>query len=180
MTCIAAIKHEGKVYMGSDSQVSCGSLKLNGGCKVFIKGSMIIGSSGFSRFEKILKHNFNIPEHNNSLSDTEYLNSVFVDTLRELCDKKQYLKVLDSRSGISDTTLIGYNGEIYKMSCDFDVSTYNMDYFAVGSGDDFAMGSLFSTITRTDMEPEYKIEIAIGAACYFDDGCSGKINVLSI
>ena len=180
MTCIVALKHEGKIYMGSDSQISCGRQKLIGECKVFKKGTMLIGSAGYSRFQKILRYNFNIPEHNESLSDIEYLNSVFIDSLRELCDKKQYLRIIESKSEISDTTLIGYNGKIYKMALDFDVSTYDIPYFAIGSGEDIALGSMFSTINITELAPENKIKLAIGAACYFNDGCGGDIRVLSL
>lgn len=178
MTCIVALKHDGVLYLGSDSQVSFGgTIFYDSEPKVFKKGSMIIGCAGNLVFGKILKYNFNIPDHSESLSDLEYLNSVFVDSLREICRKREYLKVIDSRSGTSDSTLICYHGEIYRLSSDFDVTLFSGDFISIGSGGEFALGSMYST---SGVSPIDRLNTAIEAACLYDDGCGGDIKTLRL
>lgn len=174
MTCIAALKHEGKIYLASDCQTSYGGTSFtNSSGKVFKKGGMIIGISGCSRFSKIFRYNFNIPEHSNSIDDMEYLNSVFVDSLRELCNKKEHSTVTSSKSETGSITIIGYNGNIYTLACDYDVSIFDQGYKAVGSGKDLAMGALYAT-EGLDMQPEKRLELAVKSAIIHDTGCGGE------
>ena len=179
MTCIAALKHEGKIYVASDCQTSYGGTSfIDKTGKVFKKGNMLVGISGDARFSKIFRYNFNIPEHNNSIDDMEYLNSVFVDSLRELCNKKEHSTVISSKSETDSVAIIGYNKNIYTLACDYDVSIYDQSYKAVGSGKDLAMGALYAT-EGLDMEPEKRLELAVKSAIAHNTGCGGYVVIIS-
>ncbi|MEP6924973.1 MAG: MFS transporter [Pyrinomonadaceae bacterium] len=52
-------------------------------------------------------------------------------------------------------------------------------FWAIGSGENYALGSLFSTYDLFD-DPEQIAEIAIKAACEFDDGCGLPLEIHSV
>jgi len=64
MTCISAIAHNGKVYMGGDAAaVDDGNLvSTRKEPKVFIRNNYLIGYAGSFRFGKVVEHVFIPPK----------------------------------------------------------------------------------------------------------------------
>lgn len=152
---------------------------------------MLVGVSGHSRYAKLIRYGFEPPTKEKKTDDMTYLNTSFVDSLIEFLDKKQYNKKFDSRVENCNTLLICLNGEIYRVSCDYDVSKFSQcNYLSIGSGQEYANGSMYSTmimnksLEKSELEyqitPETRLEIAVKAACNFDTGSGGDVKILKM
>jgi hypothetical protein len=60
------------------------------------------------------------------------------------------------------------------MHSDFQLAEYKENYTAIGSGTQYALGSLYTT-ARTKLKPPDRLEIAIKAASYFSPSVGGEI-----
>lgn len=164
MTCIVAVKHGNKIFMGGDSAGSNGHLTVvRKDEKVFIKDEMIFGYTSSFRMGQLLRYKLKLPEHPKTLSCLEYLSTVFVDEVRKVFKEGGYLsKTNENESG--GCFLIGYKGQIFEIESDFQVGICNEDYASVGSGDMVALGSLYSTSKK---DPQVRIAMALEAASNF-------------
>jgi ATP-dependent protease HslVU (ClpYQ) peptidase subunit len=52
-------------------------------------------------------------------------------------------------------------------------------FWAIGSGEEYALGSLFSTYDKLD-DPQELAQLAVRSACEFDDGCELPLETFSI
>lgn len=180
MTCIIGLKDSGKVYIGGDSLIlNSGTTLTASDPKPFKKGDMIFASSGYARFSKIVRYSFTVPKHDKNLSTMEYLNTVFIGSLMKCCDDMQYNKKRESRAETSDSLIIGYDSRIFRMSCDYDVTEYDSNYISIGSGEDYALGSLFSTENSGLMASERIIK-ALEAAEFFNNGVRFPFGIVEL
>ena len=179
MTCIVGIKHNGKVYIGGDSQGSTYHSKvIRADQKVFVRDDMIFGFTSSYRMGQILRYSFVIPKRlHEDNDDMKYLVDKFIPALIKCYDEGGYLTKVQNAS-VGGTFLLGYKNKLYKIENDFQVGESVDDYDACGSGEDFALGSLFSTKTITD--PEERIKLAIDAASSYSPGVGGSTYILNI
>ena len=77
--------------------------------------------------------------------------------------------------------LVGYRGELYAIGDDFSVSVPAREYFAIGSGEDFAHGSLAATKNMSAYhDPQVRVHKAVMTACARRSDCGGQIIVESV
>lgn len=172
MTAIAAIVQDGTVYVGGDSAGVAGlSLEIRKDPKVFINGPFIMGFTTSFRMGQLLMYSFNPPEHPERMGIDRYMNTVFVDEVRE-CFKKGGFAEISSKVESGGTFIIGYRGKLYYMSSDFQVGIPAANYVAVGCGRDLCRGSLHST-EGLDIAPEKRIKMALKAAETYSGGVQG-------
>ena len=161
MTCIVALKFNGKMYMGGDSAGVAGlGLTVRKDPKVFKKDNMLFGYTSSFRMGQIIRYSFKIPEHNKDMSDFEYMCTTFIDLLRKCFKEKGYGKTRDGQDS-GGSFLVGYKKEIYKIDNDFQVGINHDRYDACGCGESIALGSMFSTV---DEDPDRRIRTALEAA----------------
>lgn len=175
MTCIAAISYGGKVYMGGDSaavEISSNFISTRKEPKVFIKDDYIIGYAGSFRFGKIVEHSFTPPKPNLNNLD-KFLNTVFVDSLREICDKT---KIDPTSEEDSSELLIGVGGRLFEFCNDWHLGEDSHDFNSIGNGSPFALGSLHST--RRIKSPDVRITMALQAAEEFSTTVKGPFTIL--
>jgi len=177
MTCISAIAHNGKVYMGGDSAaVDEGSnlVSIRKEPKVFIRNNYLIGFAGSFRFGKVVEHIFNPPKLQTDNID-KFLNTVFVDALRDTCDLS---KIDPSSEDDSSELLIGVNGRLFEFCNDWHFGEDTNDFNAIGSGTKLALGSLYST--RRMQSQSARIKLSLQAAEKFSPSVRGPFTILEI
>ena len=173
MTAIAALIDKGQVWIGGDSAgVSGMSLTIRKDEKVFHNGKFLIGGTTSFRMLSLLRYSFKPPVKKNNISDLVYMNTVFIDDLRE-CFKA---------GGFSDGTkggtfFVGFNKALYMIDSDLQVGLPRDPFSACGCGEDLCVGSLYSTKGRP---PKERIKLALQAAERFSAGVRGPFIIKSI
>jgi ATP-dependent protease HslVU (ClpYQ) peptidase subunit len=175
MTCIAAVVYSGKVYMGGDSAAADEDnrfVSVRKEPKVFIKNEYIIGYAGSFRFGKVVEHLFSPPKPN--LSDLDkFLNTTFIDSLRDACESA---KIDPTNEDDSSELLIGVGGRLFEFCSDLHMGEDAHDFNAIGSGAQFALGSLNST--RRFKSPSARIKMALQSAEEFSPTVKAPFTIL--
>jgi len=136
MTAILAIKDSaGNIYMGSDTQVTCGQKQdhiVDG--KVFAKDEMVIGCAGELKYINYIQNRWFIPERSREYDcDMEYLCCSVVGSLEESLSSLGEWKP----KGI---ILVAYRGELYSIGYDLSVMHIHDEVYAEGNGHEVAKG----------------------------------------
>ncbi len=167
MSCVAALKQNGKVYVAADSLSSADDkLFYRKDKKVFKNGKYIIGFCGSIRTGQILKRRYWVPP-------TDIY--AVPDSLMKFMEKKGCMSITEEgHKNCGCNFIFATKGEIYEILVDFQLVEPVDDFTAIGSGSDFALGSLFST-KGTKLKPEERLKMAIEAASYFSASVGGEI-----
>lgn len=177
MTCIVALSHNNKVYMGGDSAAADENSSLVSARKepkVFIRNGYLMGYSGSFRFGKIIEHSFSPPKLNNNNID-KFLNTEFVDALREACESN---KLDPGSEEDSSEMLIGISGRVFEFCNDWHFGEDINNFNAIGSGTKVALGSLYST--RRMRSPNARIKLALESAERFSASVRGPFTILEL
>ncbi len=169
MTCIVGIAHENKVYMGADS---CGSNGITwhqvDNHKVFEVGDFLIGCTTSFRMIDLLTYKLTGTIQRPEDSDDKFMRTTFVESVKN-CFKEGGFGT-ESEGGVF---LVGYKGKLYEIQSDFSILNVSQYGFSVGSGQDVASGSLWTTKdgtikinenTMLVLTPEQRILLALQAA----------------
>lgn len=168
MTCIVAITDDDYVYIGGERAAADTSTIVSMTTpKIFKKGNWVMGYSGTIGIGQLIE---------------------FIDFAEEVEDPYTYIRltiVEDMKNAYEsftnppaerDTTwLIGYKNRLFEMS-DTDWSVIEVKETALGSGGNYALGSLYTSIDKTPIE---RIVYAVGAAITYSPNCQGPIDILS-
>jgi len=167
MTCIVALVDENIVWMGADSAgVSGMSLTVRKDPKIYRVGEMLFGFTSSFRMGQLIGYKLELPVHEADISTERYMNTSFIDALRDTLKDGGYARTKDGAEEAGNF-LVGYRGRIFNINSDYQVGENLVDYDSVGCGSDIALGSLFSTSSRG---PEDRIRIALEAAEAFSGG----------
>jgi hypothetical protein len=171
VTCIAAIAHEGKVYIGGEraaaDEVSIVPLSVP---KVNVKGDWIYGYAGTYGIGQLMDL-IKLPP----AGDNPYLTlrTVVVDKLKDTISK--YSRENDKES--ETVWLIGAGGRLFELHHS-DYSTIEVSTTAIGSGANLALGSLYTTSDWKNQEK--RLKTAIEAAITYSPTCQGPIDIFSL
>lgn len=187
MSVIVVVKKAGKVVIAADTLYGFGTTKVSPTYirkqnKIHQCGNSYVGLVGASAHDGVLQHL--IENHNEKLSfgsKSDIFNTYlkihpilkddyFINT-SEGGDDESY------ESSQIDALIANPNG-IFGMYSWREVYEFEK-FWAIGSGMNYALGSLFSNFDLLD-EPEQIAEIAAQAACEFDDGCGLPITLFSV
>lgn len=175
MTAVVAIEDTSKktVYMGADS---CGIAGLNHTVrddpKVFINGPFIMAFTSSFRMGNLLNYKVDPPKQSVKQSDIQYMNTDFIDHVREVFNKNGY-----GTPASGGTFLVGYNGKLYTVDNDFQIGIPHEKYDAAGCGAPYALGALFATKGK---KPEERIKIALEAATFNSAGVLPPYRMLKL
>jgi len=176
MTCIVAVAHEGKVWMGGDSAGVDGSnynLIARKDKKVCINGEYIIGFTSSFRMGDLLKWSFKPPKPPKKEDKLEkFMTTNFIDVVSKLFFVKGYEK---NDAGQKSAGTFGVRGLIFNIADDYQVGMNNYNFDACGCGQQVALGSLF---TSEHLKPEDRVLKALEAATAFSAGVRGPYNIL--
>lgn len=165
MTCIVAIKEDGRVYLGADSASSDDEADMKTIAvqpKIFKSGPVAIGFCGSWRAGKVFQYDLVIPKIDTDDID-RYMNTTFINALQECAERNRL--VIDESKPENDLAdlIVAINGRIFEVQSHVQSLEHIDDFFAVGSGAKFALGSLYTT-QDFDLTPKERLKLALDAA----------------
>lgn len=174
MSVVVAIKKDGKIYMGSDSQATLGgtrtTLKNPNNYKIWkVLGvdNCLMGSVGNLRDACVIKTMDNlVTEYNiykKHISFDFVVNKIVPDIIERL-SKARYIKSDGVFDGMDSSFLFAFEDQLYEINNGGGVIEIE-GYVAIGSGKNEAIGSLLST---EGLSPEERIIKAIKASAAHD------------
>lgn len=169
MTCIVGLVDNTDVYIGGDSAATGGNTQVTlASPKVFRNGEFLIGVSGSIRMLQVLQHVFSPPKPEEDEDILTYMIAKFVPAMRTCFTNNGYGTVNNGEAGMDSQFIVGYRGRLFTIYQDYQVTEVVDGYSAVGSGGEFARGSLHTTTFNGVVNPEARITAALDAASYFD------------
>lgn len=178
MTCIVAVKNNGRIVMGGDSAgVSHLDVTIRKDPKVFLNGKFLIGYAGSFRMGQLLRFKFVPPAIPNRQELFEYMCTSFVDSVRRVLKKGGFSEI-DSNVERGGTFLIGIRGRLFCIMSDYQVEESAEDYNVLGCGDSYALGSLATQ--HSEMDPEKRVSQALQVAEKFSGGVRGPFVILNV
>lgn len=180
MTCIVGLVDNGAVYLGGDSAATGGYERtIMTQPKVFQVGEAVIGGTGYLRLLQIVRYKFQLPTHPVEMESTEYLATLFFDALRKCLQEVGHTQKDGDREGFYGALLVGYRGKLYEIAGDYAVLESTEPWFAIGSGSEYATGSLHTT-APLNVPPEQRVRAALAAAATYNLGCAAPFTVLRL
>jgi len=178
MTCIVGLVDSGTIYMGGDSAgVSGYNITGRKDSKVFTNGKFIMGFTSSFRMGQLLRYSFKPPKRPSKIGVYKYMVTDFVDSVRECFDKGGYAGSDSKGRDVGGRWLVGYNGRLFMVDCDYQIGESTLPYESVGCGEEYALGSLF---TSNDLSPELRVKTALRAAIKFNVGVSGPVRTIKL
>ena len=176
MTCLAVVRDPAtqKIHMAGDRGASDDNTILSlTAPKVWKLGPYLLGYAGALDGERI-RYNFNpyVPD----IKDIDkFMQTKFIKQLKNFYNDWWVDTGKEADLGL----IICVKGQIYEHNAvDMSLSKYNLDYLAMGSGADLAMGSLYATQKQKDGRK--RVMQAVNAAIAHSPSCKGPIDILSI
>lgn len=177
MTCIVGIKGPDGIYIGGDSAVSSHNLiQTMTDPKVWRKGQFIFGFSGALRAGQIVKYNMKIPPISNR-EPTQYMVTSFVNSMRKCLKKAGASREENKEEEQDNQFLIGYKGHLFEIDEAYGVCEVADEYVAIGSGTEYALGSLYAT---KDHPTENRLIKALESAAYFSESVAPPFHIVKI
>lgn len=180
MTAIAGLASGGRVWIGGDSAgVSGYDITVRKDKKVFENGPMLFGFSGSFRVGQLLQYALVIPEREEGVSVDKYMVTTFIDALRKVLKDAGALKKDSDEESPRTLFLVGYEGRLFAVHNDLQVGEPMDGYDAVGCGERYVKGSLFSTGFGAGLAPAERVRRALDAAAYHSGGVTPPFTILS-
>lgn len=177
MTCIVGIVHKGQVYMGADSAgANHRNITTRADKKIFKNGDFLIGFTSSFRMGQLLQYDFSPPHHHSDVDIEKYMVKDFIKTVRE-CFRDGGFMTYHEHQEVGGKFLVGYKGRLFKIDSDFQVAEATRGFDATGCGEEYALGSVYST---EKMEPEKRIRLALEAAEEYSLGVRSPFHIDSI
>ena len=175
MTCIVALIHQNKVYLGGDAAASddkSGLIIQRTDPKVFRVGQFGIGFTDSFRMGQLLQYNWKPPIYKPTAGNKnldKFMRTVFVDSVKELFRDNGYgsfgSSTEDGDEGGIFLVAVAGTGRLFTMDVDFHIGEADVMYMAEGSGQQVALGSLHSTTQIKT--PRKRVRMALDAAAKF-------------
>lgn len=187
MSIVVVVKKAGKVVIAADSLYSHGSTiikadYLTDRTKIHKFGDSFVGVVGATAHESVLRHLFEKYKSKVSFSSEKDIFQTYL-RMHPILKEEYFLNTSEGNdddeyeSSQIDALIANPNG-IFGIYTWREVYEFEK-FWALGSGRDYALGSLFSTYDSFE-DPEKIAEIAVKAACEFDDGCGLPLTLYSV
>lgn len=175
MTCIAALKDsKGKIWIGGDHRISMDDAYYkNLHPKVWKRDGMLLAYAGDAILGEAFARFFPIPDRR--IKDIDlYMHEIFTPALKKYVKRRE---LIDNRD---IDAIIALKGRLYSVDLSnhkdhdkicVDVIEIPMPY-AIGSGSDYALGSLLSTEGRPVKE---RLTLALEIASRLSSSCDNNI-----
>ena len=183
MTCVVGmIDPDNRVqYIASDSLYSDGSRAAVGRLeKVYRSGPYLLGFCGSPRAIQLLRYNTKLPAPpQNPDHLMAFMSSKFITHLRALFNENgMVIKGDGVMEQLGDMqVMVIVKGHIFVIWSDMQVDETAESYNAIGSGEDLALGSLYSTEGHP---AESRVRMAIAAASHHCESVGGPVNLISM
>jgi len=137
--------------------------------KSFQNGPYVFGVAGSFRMMQILEHCFEPPEPDWDNLE-RFMARDFSTALRECLKEYGWLEQLDERdSATGGEALVSIGGRLFYVQQDLSAIEPESDYYAIGCGAPYALGSLHTTATLDPpLEAETRVRLSLAAAQEFN------------
>jgi len=187
MSVVVGVRKEGRLVLAADSLITFGSARMPEDNlkaeKIRALGDSLFASAGWGLYDDIIEdHVSQHPEVR--LADEKAIFSFFLGLWRQLHERYSFVNDQpgddkDSPFGDLDTTfLIANRGGLFHVGSDMSVTRFRQ-YYAIGSGGDYALGALHVLYRQLD-DPAAVARGAVEAAVAFDTKCGGPILVREV
>lgn len=177
MTAIVGIAKDGKVYIAGDSAgVSDLDVTVREDTKIFQNGNMIFGYTSSFRMGQLLRFKLKIPKQKCD-NDLEYMVTDFIDAVKSCFKKNGYSKI-ENNTESGGCFMVGYKSALYVIYDDFQVGKSKIQYDAIGCGEKYCLGSMYSTSNEKD--PKKRLITALESAEKFSGGVRNPFNIISL
>lgn len=165
MTCIAALAHRGRVWIGGDSASSDAYWHIAPvqQPKVFRVGEMVIGNAGSWRICQLLQHKLTLPPID-AKNVEGWLVTKFIDAVREALKAGGVAKK-ENEVEEGGVFLVGLRGRLYRADHDYQIIPVGPHGVAIGSGASVAIGALYAT-HGLRWTPSARIRLALQASAH--------------
>ena len=173
MTCIAVVRKEDKIYMSGERGVSDDDIILQSATpKVWQLGPYLMGYAGSMDGERI-RHNFKPPLPEGNLD--KFMYTKFIKSLRTFYENWWVDTSKDADFGM----IICIRGRIFEHNAvDMSLTEYQQPFLCMGSGSQYAYGSLYST--QKSKNARNRVRQAVAAAIEYSPSCKGPIDTVSV
>jgi 20S proteasome alpha/beta subunit len=171
--------------MGADSAGTAGSFQdVFNSPKLFKRGPFIIGGSGSYRGIQLLQFNVPLDEilplddyiPKKDVSPEAYMH-LMAELIRENFKDNGLSDIENNVEGSDSCFLIGFRGRLFSVQYDFAVLESSNDYYAIGSGTAYALGSLHHS---KDDKPLNRVLDALRCAEYYSSSVKGPFHILHL
>ncbi len=179
MTCIVGLIDKGNVLIGADSIASnYQNTWVLRNRKVFRRGVYIMGFTGSPRMQQLIMYaGEDPPRPPQKKTDLHrFLCMDWVNWVREIYKSGGILRTQEGVES-AGSFLVATQGRLFHVESDFQVGESACGFDAVGSGDEVALGSLF---TSKDMPPRKRIHTALAAAEQWCEGVGRPFRILTL
>jgi len=183
MTVVAALLHEGKVWMGADSlSTFSDGTKLSGQEKLWIREnsgeSWLFGSAGNKLFGQMVRYEADLPSEKPGDNLLDYLVTKWAHPFREKVADRKGLLDNDGKIRGGGEVLIGLRGQLFLM-VGFGIFPVREPFRAIGIGEGPAFGVLHFT-QGSGLEPEKRLRAAVTAASELQQAVDDNCYLLSV
>ncbi len=188
MTAVVALIHENKVLLGGDSAASddkTGLIFSRVDPKVFRVGQFGIAFVDSFRMGQILQYNWTPPIYKPTAGFKnldKFMRTKFVESIKEAYQEHGYGRfgqnTEDGDEGGIIIIAVQNTGRIFTMDVDYHVSEIDVEYLAEGSGQQVALGSLFST--SAVKTPRKRVRMALEASAKFIMSVRGPFTIIEV
>jgi hypothetical protein len=170
MTCIVGIAEAGKVYIGGDSAGVAGlDLSVRADAKVFTNGEFAFGFTSSFRMGQLIRYAFKPPKRHADQDVMEYMVTEFIGALRA-CLKDGGFATTKDGAEYAGAFLVGYQGRLFVVDCDYQVGEAAVGFDAVGCGAQVALGAMHVSAGKPARD---RVTGALQAAEAFSAGVRG-------
>jgi ATP-dependent protease HslVU (ClpYQ) peptidase subunit len=178
MTCVVAATDGHTVIIGGDScAVDNSTISARVHPKVFRKGELAIGYCQSFRLGQILEYIFSPPPvpRTKDANMMEYMVKSFVPAMKKCLEENWYPYHDDEKEDWS--IIVGVKGKIFYVESDYHVGHDINNYFAIGSGGDYALGAMYAV---KDQDPRVMVRVGLEAAVEFSPFVKRPFNYVTI
>jgi ATP-dependent protease HslVU (ClpYQ) peptidase subunit len=161
MTCIVGMEYQGSVILAGDIQgTGWNSKVVHTQPKVFALGGVGFGYTTSYRFGQIIEHAMKAPVVPDAKDQVyRWLITVLIPDIAEALKKANF------EGG--GNCLIGVKGQLWELQPDFSVIRSTLGYAAVGSGTEYALGSMFNAAPKSSRAAVATVRNAVRCAGTF-------------
>jgi ATP-dependent protease HslVU (ClpYQ) peptidase subunit len=181
MTCIVGLLKDNRIWVGGDSAASTNYLiQQRADEKVFINNNCIIGVSGSPRMGQLLRYAFIPPKLHSEDNLMSYMVNDFINGIRDTFKNAGFLEKVNEVESLGNSYfIVGIKNKLFTIFSDYQIAEHSLPFVSIGSGQEYALGSLFSII-ELEVSPEEKIKKALDAANAFNPFVKSPYIILSI
>jgi ATP-dependent protease HslVU (ClpYQ) peptidase subunit len=188
MSIAVAVQKDQRIVIAADTQDNFGANKVSfdnyNSKKIISFGNSHIASTGWGLYEDIFTDYLSLHHKEISFDTKAQIFTFFMKFWKDLHEKYNFVNdQTDSDDdspfgGLDSTFLITNPNGIFYVSSNMSVTGFQK-YFAIGSGADFALGTIYA-LYEMDFSAEEIARRAVEAAITFNIYCGGNVDLYHV